>query len=251
MFKFRWFLAIGLNQINPILPFVSDLGIVIPGASFFTYSLCLGACLVLIFFINRYQITTILFNNQCSTSSELAIIKYQNYSFITGTVMMLAMIGVGSFRNNEIAFVQIWHNFFAFLLFFTFVFDMYFESCIATILSNNNNEKLTIRNILYYITAVDLILVIITILVSFLQYPDAFFDTETRLRWSNDEPGYVTHVLSCILEWILILLMCPYLLTYRTMFQEYRLHFFHTIQISATNESNGSSSIEDKIKTST
>lgn len=235
---------------NPIFPFVSDLGVVIPGASFFTYSLCLGACFALIFFIIRYQITTIMFKDQSLSLSDLTYptIKYQNYSFITGTVMVLAMIGVGSFRNNEIAFVQIWHNFFAFLLFFTFVFDMYFERCLNFILSNN--ENLTIRNILYYITAIDLILVIITVLVSFLQFPDALFDTETRLRWSNDDPGYVTHVLSCILEWILILLMCPYLLTYRNLFQTYRPHFFNIIQSTTTNGTNGSST-DNKVKTTT
>nr|XP_027198219.1 DNA damage-regulated autophagy modulator protein 1-like [Dermatophagoides pteronyssinus] len=207
-----WMIAISLNQVHPFFPFISDLGITQPGSSMFTFCLGFASLLLLIFVICRYRLTRYHLKNYN------AEISWANYSLATGLIMVVAMCTTGSIPNDEPKYIQILHNIFAALLFTAVQFDILIELFISRHLPNQARvSKLRLGILIISLTFVTLFLT--TMVISFQHFPQSFLDKSLRLWWSSDDPGYIWHVISAILEWLVIIMLGPHVMSYRSLFQ--------------------------------
>lgn len=148
-----------------------------------------------------------------------------NVSFVTGIALVIALLGTGSFRFDEMLFVQAWHCYFAIMFFLFYLFDQICEINIASRIGHEQKAN-CIRKCLF-ITNVFLLIGLFTfVILAFVQLPDAFFDKDLRMNWSNNNPGYWYHLIGSLFEWCFILSSIIYLLTYRTMFVNYQIEIF-------------------------
>jgi len=52
--------------------------------------------------------------------------------------------------------------------------------------------------------------------------PTKFDDKQARLMWSSHDAGYLLHVISTFLEWLLIYMLSPYFYTFHSFFVRVR-----------------------------
>lgn len=208
-----------MGHIEPILPFVSDLGVTPPEASLFSLFMNCGAILVLIFNFIRYESTKTYIQDNENTNDKQIIETHNKRSLISGLSMATGFLFVANFRNSEGYFVQTMHNIGAVFGFSSSVIDIYIQSKIAYELGHKNVAR--IRSI---ISGTCLLLVVGYVLLSicsFWLFPEALTDTNIRLKWNSDESGYNSHVIGTILEWILIFMLSPYFATFVSEFRRF------------------------------
>ena len=219
----RMSVAVYYDHIEPFLPFVSDLGVLPPEASLFSIFMNVGSILIIFVAIIRYESTKTLNENNKSLTSDArqSIDFWNNCSLVTGMCMAVGFIIVANFRNSEGVIVQIIHNVGAVFGFFSTVFDMYFQSRVASTMSHNQMARVRLA-LTVWALALAVTYNVLSI-VSFVLNPNALGDTLLRLKWSSDQNGYVLHVLSTFLEWILIFSLSPYFLTFVSQFKKFSL----------------------------
>jgi hypothetical protein len=221
-----------MDHIEPILPFVSDLGVIPPEASLFSLFMNIGSILILIFTLIRYESTKInnqnmndvindVMNDVMNDVSYKSIINTLNrYSLITGLIMTTGFLFVANFRNSEGYVVQSIHNIAAVAGFSSSVFDIYFQSRIAFEFGNKNIARF--RCLISGFCLLMVVSYIVLSICSFVLYPEALSDTHKRLKWNNSQTGYNSHIISTIFEWILIFMLSPYLATFVPQFNNFQ-----------------------------
>lgn len=168
--------------------------------------------------------------------------NFHNISFITGIALVIAMLGTGSFRFDELLFIQAWHCYFAIMFFLFYLFDQICEINNASRFDSEQSVNL-IRKYLFVLNVFVLIGLFTLEILAFVQLPNAFFDKDIRMSWSKNQPGYWFHIFGSILEWCFILSSIIYLLTYRKMFINYKIEIFDDESLisndsSTTNDAN-------------
>ncbi|XP_046916652.2 DNA damage-regulated autophagy modulator protein 1-like [Dermatophagoides farinae] len=207
-----WIFAIRLEQVNPIFPYISDLGLHQPVLSMFTFSLCFASLLLLLVVIIRYRLTRYyldIYNMD---------LRWANYSLATGMIMVVSMCATGSIQNDKPFYLQILHNIFATILFTSVQFDILTEFLIAKQLPNQTRIS-NGRIIILIISMTAVILYLLTMIISFQKYPQSFANSSLRLWWSTNDPGYYWHVASSIFEWFIVIMLGPHVMTYRSLFE--------------------------------
>jgi len=208
-----------MDHIEPILPFVSDLGVIPPEASLFSLFMNIGSILILIFTLIRFESTKIDNQNINYMSDKSIINTFNRYSLITGLIMTTGFLFVANFRNSEGYVVQSIHNIAAVFAFSSSVFDIYFQSRMAQQFGNKNIARF--RCLICGFCALMVVSYIVLSICSFVSYPEALSDTHKRLKWNNSETGYNSHLISTIFEWILMFMLSPYLATFVPQFKNF------------------------------
>jgi hypothetical protein len=209
-----------MDHIEPILPFVSDLGVIPPEASLFSLFMNIGSILILIFTLIRFESTKINNQNMNDVSDKSIINTFNRYSLITGLIMTSGYLFVANFRNSEGYVVQSIHNTAAVFGFSSSVFDIYFQSRIAFEFGNKNIARF--RCLICGFCILMFVSYIVLSICSFVSYPEALSDTHKRLKWNNSQTGYHFHIISTIFEWILIFTLSPYLATFVPQFKNFQ-----------------------------
>ena len=220
----RWGISICLGHIEPVLPFVSDLGVIPPEAPLFSLFMNFGSVLLIFFSIIRFESMKTFINNNNrnpSTLNKQDLKKWNGRSLTTGICMATGFMLVANFRNSEGVLVQSIHNIGAVFGFFSTVTDMYFQSKVANGMSLTGTGRF--RTILAICALILAITYNLLSVVSFASYSDALLNTELRLKWNSSESGYVFHVISTVLEWILIFSLSPYFFSFISQFRLFSL----------------------------
>lgn len=172
-----------------------------------------GSCLTTVFIIARYQIIKNVVENidsfELSKSGPMQSMFY-NYSFYSGALLILAVIGHGSFSNEPIVlqwinpFVRIGHNFFFFLLMISIVLDIYLEAMLVSRMKNMETifKK---RMSLFWI---NIGLMIFGTIISELLNDD------------NRKHDLIIPIITKFFQYLFILTLTPYLLTYQEIFNQ-------------------------------
>ena len=231
-----WTLAIMLGHINPIFPYLSDLGVVPPEASLFSLNMCVGGALVGLFVLLRYDLNrsivdksmfvTIYEPAQSNESTnerhikdaniKTILLKRNNVSLITGLFMSFGFILIGCFRNNEIHLVQILHHAFALGTFICFIVDIYHEYKIANLAGWNRVSRY--RVIILGLSIFFFVVYTTNGVASYVVNTRNYLEKDARLLWSSHEAGYLLHVISTFVEWLLIYMFSAYFYTFHSMF---------------------------------
>ena len=183
----------------------------------------MGSTLLIFLSIIRFESTkTFIENNRtAATDSKLALKTWNRRSLITGLFMATGFMIVANFRNSEGVLVQSLHNIGAVFGFFSTVTDMYFQSKAANCMSLNGTARF--RAILAVFALILAITYNLMAFVSFNLYSEAFLNTELRLKWNSSQDGYAFHVMSTVLEWILIFSLSPYFFSFVSQFKVFSL----------------------------
>lgn len=228
-----WLFSTSLGHINPIFPYVSDLGIVPPEASLFSLCMCGGAALSALFVALRYDLnrsfagkSTFLTvdstdgSGSSETTKDLTklgeILRHASLSLRSGLCMSFGFLLIGCFRNNESVLIQVCHNVFTAFAFSSAMLDIYFESSAAAI--RGDGRLAQFRRIILSLCVFFLVVYSTSGVFSMVVNRAAFDDKQVRLMWSSGEAGYLLHVISAVLEWILIYMLSPYFYTFHSMF---------------------------------
>ncbi|CAG2100460.1 unnamed protein product [Medioppia subpectinata] len=200
-----WGLSVYNGHSVALMQYVSDLGAISPEANIFT--LCMAIQGV---------------NPNCDISK---LGQLNKWSLITSMMVGVATLLTSSFRTSEALIVVIIHNISAFNLFSLTILDMGLQSGIAFMQSRNSLGRF--RRSLAIVSTLVLLVVMISGLWSFLAYANLgeIIKIETRMNWTRAMPGYIQHVVSAYAELILVLLICPYILSFVAEFKEYSLSF--------------------------
>ena len=213
--------------------FCSDLGIVPPEASLFSLCMCGGAALSALFVALRYDLnrsfagkSTFLTvdstdgSGSSETTKDLTklgeILRHASLSLRSGLCMSFGFLLIGCFRNNESVLIQVCHNVFTAFAFSSAMLDIYFESSAAAI--RGDGRLAQFRRIILSLCVFFLVVYSTSGVFSMVVNRAAFDDKQVRLMWSSGEAGYLLHVISAVLEWILIYMLSPYFYTFHSMF---------------------------------
>ncbi|XP_054166582.1 DNA damage-regulated autophagy modulator protein 1-like [Oppia nitens] len=218
-----WSISVYLGHIEPLLPYVSDLGVTPPEASLFSLMMNFGAFLLMLFTLIRYESikTHQLFDVNPNDNIKNSVRKVNNWSLVSGICMSIGFGIVANFRNAESPVIQFVHNLGAVLGFLSTVCDMGLQSRAAFNMRDRSTGRF--RCGLCTIALVLAVAYNALSIWSFLVYPEALKDKNVRLMWNSSQPGYVPHVMSTVLEWILIFMISPYILTFVSLFKRYSI----------------------------
>lgn len=231
----RWAIASWQGHVTPLMPYISDLGVVQPEQSFFTLSMSVGATLILCFVLARWWLSRVQLRHtahhaarrQSSVSSSKSLastnevsiqtrVKRANRSLVTGLTICIGFFGVSSFANTNPPIIHATHNIFASIGFLAVLVDMCFEWRTAVALGRSGIARL--RCLIWILATISAIIYTGAAIASYQANLDAYPVTEKRLRWSSGEPGYELHVISAAFELVLVWMLCPYMLSYRSLF---------------------------------
>ena len=99
----------------------------------------------------------------------------------------------------------------------------------------------TIRLSIGFLTLFSVALLMLFALLSFVEIGfDKFWSTEFRLHWSPPDPGYHYHWLSTLFEWIAVLSLSPYFLTY---LPDFKTNSWNSLRQSETHFDSNSNTI--------
>lgn len=208
----RLTIEIILRHVEPILPYVSDLGVILPSAVLFTCFMCSIALLMSYFVILRFHLNKRLLHKTIS--------KRNRTQLITGIMIVISMSAIGSFRNAENYFIQIVHNVMASILFLMLAIDILLAIEINQSISDQESI-IIVQKILLFLCLLFSFTVVVGAFISFRNDPWIFFHQHRRLHWSSKQIGYYGHLLSTVSEWVLILMSAPYLFTYGKHFKRF------------------------------
>ncbi|CAG2103384.1 unnamed protein product [Medioppia subpectinata] len=218
-----WTIATCMGHIQPYLPYVSDLGVIAPEAALFSLFMNIGAILITTFAYIRYQCnkTYSQTNKALPPEHREAIVRLNRRSLCAGLCMATGFAIVGNFRNAEGVVIQSVHNVGAVTGFVGTVTDMACQSLVARRMAMGRVARLRA----WLATGALLLAVTYNALsiLSFVLLPDALQDVNTRLMWASSQPGYIPHVMSTTLEWVLIFMICPYILSFVDQFKQWGL----------------------------
>lgn len=214
---FRWLIDWSVNVINSndrihiTLIFSTPFLILSHGA---------GSCLTTIFIIARYNIIRNIWTNidSYSASENQISSMFYNYSFYSGVVLILAIIGHGSFFDEPIIlqwinpFVRIGSNFFVFLLMISIVLDIYLEAVLVSTMKNMENifKK---RMFLFWIN------------IGLMIFGTIISELLNNANDTNEKNGLIILILTKFFPHCFILTLTPYFLTYQNLFNQNTIKF--------------------------
>lgn len=207
-------MAIALDDVEPFLPCISDLGVEPPESSLFSLFMNCGSFSILLFVLIRFEaMKTLIEENRNHLTADKKLMKVWNRcSIISGIFMVIGFLIVSNFQNSEGKFVQTAHNVGAILGFFSAVVDMSFQNRLSFGLSFDSTGRFQ-----RFLSLFILLLAVAYYSLSIWSYElhsKALLNEKARLKWNSNQDGYVVHVVSNTMEWVLVLSLGSYFFSF-------------------------------------
>lgn len=192
-----------------MLPYISDMAVLPPESSWFSFFLNIGSFIVTIFVYLRYNIQ--------QSHDPLSLISNLNFkSMISGGFFAFGWLLVANFRFTESLII---HTIGAAVVFTSGTIDAAYQSIIAHKL---NHLKFTLIRCLI---SIGILLgftfsIVFTVLAAQKAGKEKFADFRFRLKWPNNEPGFQYYVISVLGEWFAVSMFVIYFLTFTSQFKK-------------------------------
>lgn len=204
-FVVTYIIAILNDDISPEFPYISDTGTKPPESCIFSQFLNICAALCLCTIYVRYKLVEVLGD----TVEDAKLRRLNKVGLFLGVLTAFGLSLVANFQETNVEPVHLTG---AALVFCVGVVYAIIQTALSYHMEPDFNGK--------YICRVRLTLTILSTLVMVITFVSASIsryqknpDTD-KLHWKPDEPGFTTHIISTIGEWITALLFLFYFLTF-------------------------------------
>ena len=211
-----------LVTLHFFVSYVSHLGVLAPEAQIFAIITSFESLLLIFLTIIRYEaIKTYIENNNKSKVFKQDLSRLNSISLKTGLSTATGFFMVSHFSLGGSLLEMAIHYIMASLLFISTVVEIYFQSQIDYLLSEKRTDGF--RKYLFVSSSLLLIPFYLLSIDSYVRNIELAMDIKKAMMWHSGEPGYYTHVISAISEWLLVLNMTLYYLTFKPLFKNISL----------------------------
>ncbi|XP_025066951.1 DNA damage-regulated autophagy modulator protein 2 isoform X2 [Alligator sinensis] len=214
-FIFPYITAIFLRHVDPLVPYISDTGIMPPERCLFGIMLNISTSLCIATMYVRYK-------QVCALNPEKnKIAKLNKTGLILGVISCFGMCLITNFQKSAMYSV---HVLGASLTFGIGAFYLLIQTILSYMMQPDIHGKeifwIRLTLLLWCVSSL-LSMAISTILLLSGRYGTGL---EQKLHWNPEEKGYTVHIISTVSEWSLAFSFLSFFLTYIRDFQKVSLH---------------------------
>ncbi|XP_026579755.1 DNA damage-regulated autophagy modulator protein 2-like [Pseudonaja textilis] len=216
---FPYIIGVLLHHVDPLLPYISDLGTTPPERSLFGITFCFTSMFCIATVYVRYKQVSAL------NPEEPKLLRLNKAGLAFGMVSCLGIFIIANFQKNVIYVI---HAVGAFLVFGIGIIYFLVQTIISYKMQPQIHGKdiFWIRFTILLWGTVNLVILIICtlILISLIGV-----DYIKMQRWNPQEEGFTFHIIAIVSEWSLLFTFIIYFLTFIRDFQKISLHLEITL----------------------
>ncbi|MBN3324453.1 DRAM2 protein, partial [Atractosteus spatula] len=222
-FILSYITAVLLQHVDPLVPYISDTGTVVPERCVFGLMLNISSFLGVATMYVRYKQVEELNRN------EARVQKWNKAGLALGIVSSFGMCIVANFQKTSVISMH-WVG-----AVLTFGIGTIYILC-QTVLSYmmqphiNGKETFWIRLLVGVWCGVSIVCMFVSSVIMYSSLPG--IDVAKKLHWTPGETGYTPHIVSTISEWSLAFAFVSFFLTYIRDFQKIKLRAEAVLQSS-------------------
>uniref|UniRef100_A0A2D4HHZ6 CWH43-like N-terminal domain-containing protein n=1 Tax=Micrurus lemniscatus lemniscatus TaxID=129467 RepID=A0A2D4HHZ6_MICLE len=211
---FPYVIGVVLHHVDPLVPYISDLGTTPPERSLFRIMFCFTSFLGIATMYVRYKQVSAL------NPEEPKMLRLNKAGLVIGMISCFGICVVANFQKNVISVI---HAFGASLTFGIGIIYILVQTIISYKMQPQIHGKdifwIRFTILLWCIASLVSITICTFILISLIG-----IDYLTRQRWNPQDKGYTFHIIATVSEWFLLFSFVSFFLTFIRDFQKISLH---------------------------